>query len=128
MSEFDPREFKGKIIFENCYWDTAAEILEDNDFVMRGNLRIGVIAGFSWMDSKIKRFYDVEWYKPNIQLQLRNQAERLVWQGKTDSQGRASFPIVFNDSNYNQHWKLSDNQGKVISVSFFSTSPIEGKR
>ena len=104
MNEFDPRNFRGEMIFENSRWDTAAEILENNNFTMSGSLEIGSIGGFSWENSKVTRIYDVIG-KPNSELTLRK-GEEIVWQGKTDGQGKASFSLKFNDTTFDDSWLI----------------------
>ena len=122
MNEFDPRNFHGEIVFENSRWDTAAEILENNDFVMEGSLVIGNIGGFSWENSKVTRVYEVKG-KPNRELTLRK-GEETVWQGKTDENGKAIFSIKFEDKTFNDVFELKDNLGREIEVTFFSATPL----
>ncbi|MBI5253053.1 MAG: hypothetical protein HY930_01435 [Euryarchaeota archaeon] len=122
MNEFDPRNFRGEMIFENSRWDTAAEILENNNFTMSGSLEIGNIGGFSWEDSKITRIYEVIG-KPNTELILRKE-EETIWQGKSDANGKASFSIKFEDSTFNDDFELEDSLGRKIEVTFFSATPL----
>jgi len=123
MNEFDPRNFHGQIIFENSQWDTAAEIIQNNDFTIKGSLKIGEIGGFSWEDSKVTRVYDVIG-KPNAELILGKEG-KTVWQGKTDENGKVSFGIKFDDTHFYDFWKLRDNLGTQIKVGFFSNTPIK---
>ena len=123
MNEFDPRNFRGEIIFENSKWDTAAEILENSDFVMRGSLEIGNIGGFSWENSKVKRIYDVIG-KPGAELTL-TKGDEVIWSGKTDKEGRASFSLKFDDTTFNDHWTLKDSLSHTQEVTFFSNTPID---
>ncbi|MEW5896793.1 MAG: hypothetical protein AB1668_03825 [Nanoarchaeota archaeon] len=125
MNEFDPRDFNGEMIFENSRWDTAAEIIENNDFIMKGSLIIGNIGGFSWENSGVTRIYDVIG-KPNIELTLRK-GEETIWQGKTDEDGMASFNIKFEDSTFNDIFELEDSLGRKIEVTFFSSTPLNLK-
>ena len=122
MNEFDPRNFHGELIFENSRWDTAAEILENNNFIIKGNLEIGEIGGFSWENSKVTRVYEVIG-KPDTELILKN-GEKTIWQGKTDEEGKASFSIKFNDSTLNDVFELKDSLGREIEVTFFSATPL----
>jgi hypothetical protein len=123
MNEFDPRNFHGQIIFENSRWDTAAEIIQNNDFTIKGSLKIGEIGGFSWEDSKVTRVYDVIG-KPNTELILEKEG-KTVWQGKTDEDGKVSFSIKFNDAIFLDSWKLRDNLGTHVKIRFFSNTPIK---
>ncbi len=122
MNEFDPRNFSGEIVFENCRWDMAAEIIENNNFVLKGSLTIGEIGGFSWEDSTVTRIFDVIG-KENAEIALKKGGEP-VWQGKTDGQGEASFSIKFDDTNFYDSWELEDSSGAKVGVDFFSATPI----
>ncbi|MFQ6105802.1 MAG: hypothetical protein ACE5NL_01875, partial [Candidatus Hydrothermarchaeaceae archaeon] len=99
------------------------EIIENNDFTIKGNLEIGEIGGFSWEDSRVTRVYDVIG-KPNAELTLRKE-EETVWQGKTDENGKASFSIKFDDTNFYDSWELKDNFGARVKIDFFSATPIK---
>ncbi len=123
MNEFDPRNFRGEMIFENSRWDTAAEILENNNFTMSGGLEIGDIGGFSWENSKITRIYDLIG-KPNSELTLRK-GEEIVWQGKTDEKGKVSFSLKFDDTTFDDSWLIQDNFGNENEITFFSKTPVE---
>ncbi len=122
MNEFDPRNFHGEMIFENSRWDTAAEILENNDFIMRGSLEIGYIGGFSWESSNVTRIYDLIG-KPNSELILRKN-EGIVWRGKTNNEGKASFSIKFDDATFDDSWLIQDNFGNENEITLFSKTPI----
>ncbi len=123
MDEFDPRNFRGEIIFENSRWDTAAEILENNDFVMKGSLEIGQLGGFSWETSKVTRIFDVV-SKPETELTLTKENE-IIWSGKTDNVGKASFSLKFDDATFNDSWVLRDNLDHTQEVTFFSNTPVD---
>ena len=123
MNEFDPRNFRGEMIFENSRWDTAAEILENNNFTMSGSLEIGNIGGFSWENSKVTRVYDLIG-KPNSELTLRK-GEEIVWLGKTDEKGKASFSLNFDDTTFDDSWLIQDNFGNENEITFFSKTPVD---
>ena len=123
MNEFDPRNFHGQIIFENSRWDTAAEIIQNNDFTIKGSLKIGEIGCFSLEDSTVTRVCDVIG-KPNMEFILEKEG-KTVGQGKTDENGKVSFSIKYNDTNFSDFWKLRDNFGTQIKVGFFSNTPIK---
>lgn len=123
MNEFDPRNFKGKLIFDNAKWDTAAEIIENNDFTMKGTIEIGEIGGFSWETSKVTRTYELMG-KPNSEITLKK-GEEIVWQGKTDEQGKASFNITFDDTTFDDTWLVQDNFGHKNEIGFFSKTPFD---
>ncbi len=122
MNEFDPRNFRGEMVFENSRWNTAAEILENNNFTMRGSLQIGNIGGFSWENSSVTRIYDLTG-KPNSELTLKK-GEETVWRGKTDENGKASFSLRFDDTTFDDSWLIQDNFGNENEVTFFSKTPI----
>ena len=123
MNEFDPRNFRGEMIFENSRWDTAAEIIENNNFSMKGTLEIDDIGGFSWEDSRVIRIYDLIG-KPNSELTLRK-GEEIVWQGKTDKEGKASFSLKFDDTTFDDSWLIQDNFGNENEVTFFFKTPVD---
>lgn len=123
MNEFDPRNFRGEIVFENSKWDTAAEILENNNFTIKGSLEIGQLGGFSWENSKIKRIYDVIG-SPGAELSLLR-GDEVVWSGTLDKEGNASFELNFDGATFNDSWVLKDNVGHTQEVTFFSKTPID---
>lgn len=123
MNEFDPRNFHGEIIFENSRWDTAVEILEDNDFTMKGSLEIGQLGGFSWETSKVTRIYDVIG-KPETELTL-TKGNEIIWSGMTNKEGKASFALEFDDATFNDLWILKDNLKHSQEITFFSKTPID---
>ncbi|MFA4872025.1 MAG: hypothetical protein WC610_03145 [Patescibacteria group bacterium] len=123
MNEFDPRNFRGEMVFENVIWDTAAEIIENNDFTIKGSLEIGNIGGFSWENSKVTRIYDVIG-KPETKLTLTKDNE-IVWSEIMDKEGRASFSLKFDDTTFNDSWILKDNLDHTQEVTFFSKTPID---
>lgn len=122
MDEFDPRDFRGELIFENSSWDTAAEIIKNNDFTMSGSLEIGEIGGMSWENSKVTRKYGVIG-KPNSQLTL-TKDNQSVWSGVADENGRAEFELRFDDANFNDTWQIKDTFGNEREITFFSNTPV----
>ena len=123
MDEFDPRNFHGEIIFENSRWDTAAEIIDNNDFVIRGSLEIRPIGGFSWQDSEVTRTYDVIG-KPGAELTL-TKGNKVIWSGTFDKEGEAFFSLEFDDTTFNDLWILKDNLGHTQEITFFAKTPVD---
>ena len=123
MDEFDPRNFRGEMVFENAIWDTAAEIIENNDFVIRGSLEIRPIGGFSWQDSKVTRIYDVIG-KPGAELTL-TKGNKVIWSEALDKEGKASFSLEFDDATFNDSWILKDNLGHTQEITFFAKTPVD---
>ena len=66
-------------------------------------------------------------WEPNAELKLEKEGE-TVWQGTTDENGKASFSIKFDDTNFYDSWILKDNAGASVKVSFFSKPPVELKK
>ena len=123
MDEFDPRNFRGEMAFENTIWDTAAEIIENNNFVIRGGLEIRPIGGFSWQDSKVTRIYDVIG-KSGTELTLTKE-NKIIWSGVFDNKGKASFSLKFDDATFNDVWILKDNSGHTQEITFFAKTPVD---
>lgn len=57
MNEFDPRNYTGVVDFDDGEWDTAGEMIDQNDFVMAATYRVGpgVRETLSWATSAVQR-------------------------------------------------------------------------
>ncbi|MEK7173060.1 MAG: hypothetical protein AAB740_03720, partial [Patescibacteria group bacterium] len=62
--------------------------------------------------------------KPDSDLTL-IKVEEIVWQGKTDEKGKASFSLKFDDATFDDSWVVQDNFGNENEVTFFSKTPID---
>jgi len=92
-------------------------------------------ASANFSSSTVIRNYDVlvvdlaEGALPNVMLDLYDPSGIKVWSGVSDSEGRVTFKIVFNDDNYQDEWTLKATlpHGEVItrSVGFLTDTPIE---
>ena len=64
----------------------------------------------------------------NADVQVRDPRGRVVFEGKTDSEGKASFSLSFNDGNYRDDWTLAASVPRGWSTSqqidFLTDTPI----
>lgn len=65
---------------------------------------------------------------PNVDLDLYSSQNELIWSGKSDYEGEATFEIIFTDTNYQDEWTLRATlpDGEVItrSIRFLTDTPI----
>ena len=97
------------------------------------NTEINVMNG-SWRNSTITREFPVLVQDAsghvlrNVALELYSPQNELIWSGKSDSNGEATFEIVFNDTNYQEEWTLRATlpDGEVITrpIEFLTDTPI----
>ncbi len=136
--EFIPREFTGRIIFENGTWTNAGEILgglayhsNSNNFTIQGSLKIGedVRRNLQWKDAQVTREFEVLLTDshgdplPNGLVKVGGQ------EYATDEGGLAIFSILFNEENYNQPTSVeiwgADGLIDRRVVDFFTETPIK---
>lgn len=63
----------------------------------------------------------------DVELALLNQNNTAVWEGFTNSLGRANFNLIFADSNYTDILRLEATKGTfsaVENITFFSNTPV----
>jgi hypothetical protein len=125
INEFGLHNFRGEVIFKNSTWVAPPIIMENNDFIIKGNVRIDphLISGTRWENSNVTKFYDVLGER-EAKITLEKD-EKVVWSGETNKNGEAEFSIKFNDNNFRDKWFLKDNFGNSIEVGFFSETPIK---
>ena len=135
--EFIPRDFFGTIIFENGLWTVAGEIIGgtpyhsmSNDFTIKGSLKIegGLRENLQWKEANVTREYEVI-VKDNNGNPLQNILVEIDGQTfVTNSEGKALFSLIFDESNYNEPNNLEiSNGGDVIAqkeIDFFTETPI----
>jgi hypothetical protein len=85
----------------------------------------------NWQNSTITREFPVLVQDssgsplPNVDLELYSPQGDLLWSGKSDSEGKASFEIVFDDNNYDKTWTLkAPALGVEKEVRFLTDTPI----
>lgn len=84
-----------------------------------------------WHDSIIPREFPVIVQTasgspvPNVHLELFSSQGELIWSGKSDSGGKATFEIVFDDDNHDEAWTLrAPALGIARVVRFLTDTPI----
>ena len=125
MNEFDPRNYRGTVTFEDGAWIMAGEIIENNDCIMAGTYSTddGVQNSLSWSQSVVTRRYPIRAPDhPNMTITLSRGAETVV--ATTDGEGNAMVDLVFSDADYDQRWRLTTSAGHGRYVDFFSTTPL----
>ncbi len=137
MVEFIPRQFTGTIAFENGQWTNAGEILGDvgyhsasNNFRMTGSLKLGreLRTNLQWQNAKVTREFEA--ILTDAQGYPISEALIKVAGGvyPTDFSGRAIFPVVFDENNYNvptllEAW-VSGAPVAQQQIDFFTETPI----
>lgn len=135
--EFIPRDFYGEMIYENCTWTNAGEIIggeeyhsSGNDFVMRGSLKIApeLREHLQWKDARVTREYTAVISdasgKPIPGLTVTIDGKRYT----TDVNGEIVFRLILDETNYDQPTQLIvEKLGVVLleqEIDFFSETPI----
>ena len=137
MVEFIPRDFFGTIIFENCTWTNAGEIIGgqpyhsmENNFTIRGSLKISpeVKEHLQWHNATVKRIYDII-VLDGVSQPIKGISINI--DGKTfltDDSGRAEFTLIFNETNYLAATELEVMKGNRTTgkteIDFFTETPI----
>ncbi len=130
MNEFDPRHYTGTLTFEDSAWKMAGEIIEGNDFLIKGTVKMdkGVRESLSWSQSAVTRRFPIMVLDsagkpiPSATIALRRD-DRVVTV-TTDSQGEASVELRFTDKDYAQSYQLTTGEGRALNVDFFTATPI----
>jgi hypothetical protein len=137
MVEFIPRDFYGTIMFENCTWTNAGEIIGGepyhsmgNNFTIRGSLKISpeLRQHLQWRHAQVQRVYKVFVLDGNGQpvkdISIVVDGESFV----TDDDGRAELTLGFNEENYDEPIMITIyKEGKTVAkceVDFFTETPI----
>jgi hypothetical protein len=137
MVEFIPRDFYGTIVFENCSWTNAGEIIGGesyhsmgNDFTIRGSLIISpeLRRHLQWRNAQVRRVYEVFIVdrdgQPVKDISVVVEGESFV----TDDDGRAEFTLEFDEKNYDEPIQINIyKEGKTVAefeVDFFTETPI----
>ena len=76
-----------------------------------------------WVKGIVTRTYPVI-SDPLVDLTLK-QGNSIIWTGKTDSEGKASFSLTFDNETYTDEFVLKDeNTGISKSVNFLTDTPV----
>jgi hypothetical protein len=123
-------DFSGSLFFERTVLKGIDVFL--SDFFMYGNVSFGD-TWVRWFSSNVTRNYNmiakdmsgnpVE----NAELTLLVQNDTVVWNGLTDSLGKAGFNLTFTDTNYTDTLRLeavNGNYSALANVTFLSDTPI----
>ena len=125
----------GILQFENVELGTM-EFVITAEVTIKGSLSIGEKEVFLWGGLKtmrIERFFPVIVRDQNgdpisnASLTLYNSSGTLIWEGKTDSNGKSEFSIVFNKNNYKKTFLLkveSPNYKTEKNITLTSNTPI----
>ena len=136
MVEFIPRDFYGTIVFENCTWTNAGEIIGGepyhsmgNDFTIRGSLIISpeLRVHLQWRNAQVRRVYEIFILDRNGQpvkdITIVIDGESFVTEG-----GKPEFTLDFDEKNYGEPILIEIyKEGKGIAtfqVDFFTETPI----
>lgn len=133
VGEIDPRKYSGTLIFENYTWLGGYEIWDSSKIKIPGSVRMLPTAPNFDQTSTMTRTYDVvllndldESPFDNVNLTL-SKNDAIIWNGKTDADGKATFDITFNYDNAQDEWILTTdaNQIKLNKVfSIYTSNPV----
>lgn len=133
MNEFDPRQFKGTLVFEDSEWTNAGEIFEDTDMKIKGTLKItgGLEEHLQFSDSKVTREFPVEVLTKRGKKVKKFNASVLdgdeVLAEVKGLNGISNVSLIFDDENYKKKFilKLSaKGKSKSLPIGFFNDTPI----
>jgi cold shock CspA family protein len=129
----DPWSFSGTIYFENVTWKEGILVF-GSSFCVYGDISLQDFALVIWRSSNITRNYLIVARNmsnspiENVTLTLLDKNSTLVWNGTTDSPGRADFNVTFADSNYTDTLRLNIFKegfyNETKAVGFLSDTPV----
>ncbi len=132
MNEFQPRRYTGTLAFEDSRWNVTGEIVDGNDFLITGTVKIDREPWgdtFFWSQSAVTRQFPISVLSPTgdpvpgTVITLTRGSE--VTTTTTNDTGRASVKIRFTDQDYTQPWQLTTSEGGFpLSLDFFTSTPI----
>jgi len=125
----------GVVEFDNTSIENLNVYVPPVSAAIKGNITFPETAKITNWDSPstIKRTYPVTILgedgsiPPAANLYLYDKGNVLVWSGQTDSQGKASFDINFDDDNHNDNWRLDIvARGKTTNktIKLLTSTPI----
>jgi len=128
---FDSTDFSGNVFFDNVTIVHCGGFFNSRCFIY-GIVEMGTFTG-EWVSSNITRNYNViardmsDNPLKNVELTLFDQNYEAVWNGNTDTLGKANFNVTFTDSNYTDTLKLEAAKGNLSAteyISFLSDTPV----
>jgi rhodanese-related sulfurtransferase len=135
----DTESFTGTIMMNNCAMlgnPEGAVYLSvlDSEFHFSGSVSFpnGSFIG-DWNNSAVARDFEIvvtnrtRHPAEDVELALLTQNNTVVWEGFTNSLGRANFNLTFADSNYTDTLRLEAVKGTfsaVENITFFSNTPV----
>jgi len=126
-------DFNGDIIFENTtlksgFRFTRSTVNIIGDFLILNDTSDQCHFEYSQCNREFNLFLTDSNGKAlsNISLNIYNPDGEDIWFGKTDTQGKISFDITFDDNNFNQYWSItSDNDPNITRLfNIMTSSPI----
>jgi len=126
VGEIDPRNYSGTLIFENSTWSGGYEIWDSSKIKIQGSVRMMPTVPIFDQSSTMTRTYDVvllddldESPFDNVNLSL-SKNDTVIWNGKTDTDGKATFDITFNYDNFEDEWRLTTDANNIKLNKAFS--------
>ena len=124
--DLDPRNYSGTLIFENSTWLGGYEIWDSSRIKIQGSVRMLPTVPIFDQSSTMTRTYDVvllddldESPFDNVNLTLSKNGT-AIWNGKTDTDGKATFDITFNYDNNEDDWILTTDANNIKLNKAFS--------
>jgi hypothetical protein len=105
----------------------------DSSLTIQGDVELEGAVIEEWLSSDVTRDYDLTVVDSHQQLvseaslTLDSKDGAVIWNGTTDSQGRANFDLTFTDNNYTDTLGLEVVKGNLFdtqNVSLLSDTPI----
>jgi len=133
VGEIDPRKYSGTLIYENSTWLGGYEIFDSSAIKIRGSVRMLPTVPIFDSTSTMTRSYDVVLLNDtdgspfeNINLSLSKNGT-VIWNGMTNTEGKASFDIIFDYDNAGDEWKLNTGANHIKLnklISIYSSNPV----
>jgi hypothetical protein len=107
-------DFTGELVFDNSLIDHT-ELMGDTDLTLRGTVAFaeGNFDEYLGTNNRFRFNYrvqasDGERVVPGVELTLRDQEGMVIWEGKTDQEGQATFDVLY-------HHLWQESLGKYVN-------------
>jgi len=114
------------LIFHDSSIDSPVIVVSNYEGTIDGELKFispTNLQDVQWVKGIVTRTYPVI-SDPLVDLTLK-QGNSIIWTGKTDSEGKASFSLTFDNETYTDEFVLKDeNTGISKSVNFLTDTPV----